>query len=108
MPTSFSSSATGVVVLPDYAAIYAWTRERLRTTSSSLPEQWMDEAAQALSFIACIGVLLAADNADFTLFALAGRRRAAERSGYVGLLINPVYDLVADEWRRLRGIGIVP
>ena len=66
---------------------------------------WMTDAWSAFRRIACIGEGLSSVRAQLRP-SLYGRRRAAEKAGYIVGSANPLFRYLIDEDRRMQGIGV--
>jgi hypothetical protein len=74
--------------------------------SGKIEDQWLNEAWGAFGRIGCVADVITATRSSLRIFSLSGRRRAAERAGYIIGTENPLLRYLIDEDRRLLGTGI--
>ncbi len=79
--------------------------DRGKGVTESQEALWLTDAWSAFSRIGCIAAGLP-DVRSALRWSLNGRRRAAEKAGYIVGSANPLLRYLIDEDRRLQGIGV--
>jgi hypothetical protein len=75
--------------------------------AGKIEDLWLQEAWNDFGRISCVADVITASRNSLRLgFSLSGRRRAAERAGYIVGTENPLLRYLIDEDRRMLGIGI--